>query len=105
MDRKTISGLTVGLLADDRRRGVGQSYRVSPGTILLELLVGKQKRRPSLAQEPLHIVGQQAQKDMGPNMVLGAVANRADSQIEALETAKGPFDLSQALVATHRVCG
>src|SRR5215831_112975 len=54
---------------------------------------------------PFEIVSEQAQKDMGADPWRGPMKDRPDREIDALEAAKGPFDMGQALVGAHRAGG
>ena len=54
---------------------------------------------------PLDIVGQHTQKDMSTNPGLQVVMDGTHLKVNRLDGAEGPLDLTQALVATHRVRG
>ena len=54
---------------------------------------------------PLHVVRQQTQKDMGLDVVGGAVENGPHPQIQSLQAAEGPLHRRQAFVAAHGVGG
>ena len=54
---------------------------------------------------PFEIVSQQAQKDVCPHAILGAVINWTNRQIDAFERAEGPLDLREVFVAAHRLFG
>ena len=54
---------------------------------------------------PFHIVGQKAQEHVRFHMVLGAVMDGTDAEVESLEAAERLFDLFQALVAPDCIGG
>jgi len=54
---------------------------------------------------PLGVVGKHAQKDVGAHVRFCAVTDGPNLQIDALDTAKGLFDLPKALVGAHGVFG
>ena len=75
--------------------------RIAPSTVLGELLVLKQQRRPRAPQMPFHVVRQQAQENMRRHAILAAMPNRSDQQVHAFQGAESPLHLGQALVAAH----
>jgi len=68
-------------------------------------MVVEQQRGQSASHVPFEIVGEQTQKDMSADPRFGLMKHRPDREIEALEAAKGAFDMGQALVGAHRVGG
>jgi len=67
------------------------------------LLVAEQERRPGPLEVPLDVVGEQAEKDVGPDPRLGPVVDRADLQVDRLEAPEGALDPGQELVRADDV--
>lgn len=105
VDRETV-GSNVGTFFDlGRSRSFGGVNRISVLASMREVFVVEQQRRQIAAHVPFDIVGQHTEQNMGTHMVLSAVVNRANPQIDPLEAAEGALDLGQALIAPHRVLG
>ena len=56
------------------------------------VFVGEEELAPGFAQVPLDVVGEHAQKEVGPDAIGQAVMNRADLEIHRLQGAEGAFD-------------
>ena len=107
-ERKLVAGVgqLCCRLAACRRGDLGWSHRggASRGAGGAVMVV-EQERGQIASHVPFEIVGEQTQKDMSADPRFGLMKHRPDREIEALEAAKGAFDMGQALVGAHRVGG
>jgi hypothetical protein len=58
-----------------------------------------------ISHVPLDVVGEHAQKDVGPHPILQSMVDRADLQIDRFQGAKRPLHLGEPLVAAHHFGG
>jgi hypothetical protein len=88
------------------RRPLGRGHDGRPLGLTRRLVVViEQHRGQCLAQVPLDIVGQHAEKNVRTHPLGEAVADRADVEIHCFEAAKGPLDCRQTLLGVHRAGG
>lgn len=105
MDGQVVFGDACGFLLSGGIRGFGGSDRIAILPLGCDVFIVKQQRRPSLTQMPFDQVGQQADEDMRPNAVCGAMMNRPDGQVDSFEGSKNAFHAGEIFITAHRVCG
>ena len=74
VQRQALRGLALRLLPAHRGRRRGRRDRVPRLTIGLERLVRKQERRPRLPEMPFHVVREEAEKDVRPDVGVGVIS-------------------------------
>ena len=84
-----------GLCRHHRRRALGARA--------IEIGVVEQERGQRLAQMPFDIIGEHAQKDMGPHAIGIPVPNGADLEIDGLHGAERPLDPREIFVRLDRM--
>ena len=104
MHRSIIGGEFGERLALRARRTLRRRHHRGPqGLRCGGILVIEQERLERLAHVPLDIVGKHAQRDVGAHALFEAMVNRADLEVDRLETAESLFDVGQALIGSHGV--
>ena len=89
--------------------GCHQAIFGSPRGLLASIglgrILGQQQGFPRLAQVPLHVVGQHAEKYVGADAILEPVVDGPDLEVHVFEAAEGALHLGQRLVGLSRLLG
>lgn len=102
---RAVRGLLGSFLSKGRLTGLslGDGIALPAGGVAFFVL--EQHGGQGLADMSFDVAGQHAQEDVGFDMVHGAVVNRTDADVKALDAPEGLFDPAQALVGAHAVFG
>ena len=105
MHGPALRGGFVAFLVPDASRGLGFRDGVAGPAAAVQFFIFEERRGQGFAHVPLDIVGEHCDEDVGAHVVRRAVVDGSNAQVDALETAEGLLDLSEALVGAHRVLG